>query len=85
MASIWGFGQINRVYRWHYTARYQGPDARYYDSPVIFPGKIYAKGWLIGEKRLIDAGEWTPPTTRTLGPWPPGATFHDPTNIVAGS
>jgi hypothetical protein len=66
--SIRGFGEITRVRRGRYAARYQGPDACFYDSPMVFPGKIYANGWLIGEKRLIDAGSWTPPSTRPLKP-----------------
>jgi hypothetical protein len=67
--SIRGFGEISRI-RWsRFTARYQGPDARFYDSPIVFPGKLYAKGWLIHEKRLIDSGTWTPPTGRPLGEW----------------
>lgn len=69
MTGVRGFGEITRVWRGHYEARYQGPDARFYDSAIVFPGKIYAKGWLIGEKRLIDAGTWTPPTSRPLRHW----------------
>jgi hypothetical protein len=44
VTSTRGFGEISRVRWFHFTARYQGPDACYYDSPQVFSGKIYAKG-----------------------------------------
>lgn len=57
------FGTIRkRSARW--SAHYMGPDQALHYGPSTFDSKADAETWLMGERRLIQREEWTPPKTR---------------------
>lgn len=45
-------------------ASYLHDDGRRYYAPHTFIAKMDAEGWLAGERKLIEIGEWTPPEDR---------------------
>lgn len=59
-----GFGRLSKLPSGRYRARYTGPDGDLHSAPHTYSAKIDAEGWLAGERRLIDLGQWTPPATR---------------------
>jgi len=66
------FGQIARLPSKRYRARYADPrgaltpkgEAVRHSAPFTFTTKQDAEAWLADERRLIEAGTWTPPQTR---------------------
>ncbi|QRO87190.1 tyrosine-type recombinase/integrase [Kytococcus sedentarius] len=57
------FGTIRkRSKRW--SAHYMGPDQAFHYGPTTFETKADAETWLMGERRLIQREEWTPPKGR---------------------
>jgi integrase len=59
-----GWGHIRKLPSTKFQASYVGPDIRRHTAPVTFTVRIDAEGWLAGERRLIERGEWTPPEAR---------------------
>lgn len=59
-----GFGSVTRTAskRSPWRARYTGPDAKVYSRS--FATKDAASAWLVDERRLIDADQWTSPGLR---------------------
>lgn len=58
------FGNIRKLPSGNYRARYTGPDGIRHSAPITFATKGPAQAWLVKEKKLIDAEEWTPPKAR---------------------
>ena len=59
------FGWVRKLPSKRYQASYIGPDTRRHTRVEgTFETKIDAEGWLAAERRLIDAGTWTPPRER---------------------
>ena len=59
-----GFGRIRKLPSGRHQAAYLGPDGRLHDATATFDGLLEARGWLTDERRMIDAGTWTPPESR---------------------
>lgn len=57
------WGAIRKM-RKVYHASYLGPDEQRHNAPTTFSAKLDAEAWLAREKRLVDLGEWSPPTVR---------------------
>lgn len=64
MAGKRGFGNTRKLPSKRWQARYTGPDGAEHKALTTFTAKIDAEGWLAQERRLIETGEWTPPTQR---------------------
>lgn len=58
----WGF--VRRLPSKRFQASYVGPDVMRHTAPKTFTLKSDAEHWLATERRLIERGEWTPPTQR---------------------
>jgi integrase len=58
------FGAIRRLPSKRYQASYAGPDLQRHTAPVTFSSAADAETWLVDERRLIEAGGWTPPARR---------------------
>jgi integrase len=58
------FGWIRKLPSKRYQASYVGPDLARHVGPDTFEAKIDAEAWLTDERRMIAAGEWTPPKSR---------------------
>lgn len=52
----------NRSRRWQ--ASYIGPDLVRHTGPTTYTTKMAAEAWLASERKLIEAGTWTPPAVR---------------------
>ena len=74
------FGRIRKLPSGRYQAAYNGPDLALHRPASTFDTLMDARGWVQAERRLIDAGTWTPPATRNertrpltvaeyAGPW----------------
>lgn len=59
-----GFGRVRKLPSGRTQAAYTGPDGILYTASTTFDDGDAARGWLKGERRLIDAEEWTPPAER---------------------
>lgn len=59
------FGNITRLPSGKYRARYTGPDGAMHKAPATFYDRDDAAAWLRNERKLIEFGEWTSPTSRT--------------------
>lgn len=59
-----GFGTITRLPSKRYRVRYTGPDVQIHTAVRTFQTRLDAEAWLTDERRLIDAGCWTPPAVR---------------------
>src|SRR6187551_2462764 len=59
-----GFVAIEKLGSGRYRARYTGPDLKKHSAPITFDTKLDAEGWLVDERRLIQSGEWLPPSHR---------------------
>ena len=59
-----GFGNARKLPSGRYQARYTGPDGVHHRAPSTFDTHDDALAWLRDERRLIDWGNWTPPTER---------------------
>ncbi|MGI9085390.1 MAG: tyrosine-type recombinase/integrase [Aeromicrobium sp.] len=63
------FGYIRRLPNKskRYQASYTGPDGvRNHTAPSTFQTALDAEAWLAAERRLIERGDWTPPTERRI-------------------
>jgi integrase len=58
------FGRIRQGRSMRWQAAYIGPDNALHHAPTTYEAKIDAEGWLANERRLIAAGDWTPPAQR---------------------
>lgn len=66
------FGQISKLPSGRFRARYADPEGRFsasgeplrHSAPHTFDTRLDAESWLADERRLITAGDWTPPRTR---------------------
>lgn len=63
-----GFGHIRRLPSKRYQASYIGPDTVRHHAPQTFEAREDAEGWLLGERRRIDAGTWSTPSDRHDAP-----------------
>ena len=61
-----GVGRIRQERSGKFSAAYIGPDNVLHRAPNTFEAKVYAEGWLAGERRLIELGAWQPPQRRAL-------------------
>ena len=61
-----GVGRIRQERSGEFSAAYIGPDNALHRAPNTFEAKMYAEGWLEGERRLIELGAWQPPRQRAL-------------------
>ena len=71
-----GWGHIRRLPSGRYQASYIGPfdkATRHY-GPTSYSVRELAERWLADERRLIEAGRWSPPATRTLAQTAPATT-----------
>jgi integrase len=59
-----GFGQIQKLPSGRHRARYTGPDMILHNAPTTYETRVDAEAWLTDERRLISAGNWTPPKVR---------------------
>ena len=59
-----GFGHTRRLPSKRWQASYIGPDLARYNAPSTFDAKEDAEGWLAGERKLIQSGEWQSPVER---------------------
>jgi integrase len=71
-----GWGHIRRLPSGRYQASYIGPfdKGTRHHAPTTYSTRESAERWLAGERRLIEAGKWTPPATRTLAATAPATT-----------
>jgi integrase len=72
-----GWGHIRRLPSGRYQASYVGPYdkvTRHY-PPSTYGTRELAERWLAGERRLIEAGKWSPPAARTLAQTAPATTL----------
>ena len=58
------FGRLRKLPSGRWQAAYTGPDAILYKAPTTFEDEDAARGWLKGERKLIDLDEWRPPSER---------------------
>jgi len=58
------FGAIRRLPSRRWQASVIGTDLKRHQAPCTFATKTDAEGWLAAERRLLDAGQWTPPPQR---------------------
>jgi len=59
-----GWGWIRRLPSKRWQASYVGPDLIRHRAPTTYTAKMDAEHWLAAERRLIERGEWTPPSYR---------------------
>ena len=59
-----GFGAVRKLPSGRFQASYVGPDQERHVADDTFATKADAEGWLAGERRLMDLGEWEPPGER---------------------
>ena len=64
VASRRGFGTVEKLTSGRYRPRYTGPDLKRHSAPFTFDTKLDAEAWLVDERRLIQSGEWLPPSHR---------------------
>jgi integrase len=72
-----GFGAIEKLASGQYRARYTGPDLKRHSAPLTFNSKLDAEGWLVDERRLIQSGDWLPPSHRRERPLLADLTFGE--------
>ncbi|MBA8795572.1 integrase [Friedmanniella endophytica] len=58
------FGRIRKLPSGRYQAAYIGPDTALHKASSTFDTLMDARGWVHGERRLIDAGTWVAPARR---------------------
>lgn len=64
------FGALRRLPSKRWQASFTGIDLKRHTSPRTFATKTDAEGWLAAERRLMDAGRWTPPAQRLVDAQP---------------
>ncbi len=64
MSGKRGFGNIRKLPSGNYQCRYTGPDLAEHRAPTTYTVKAAAEAWLTDERKLIEAGTWTPPARR---------------------
>lgn len=58
------FGRIRKLPSGRYQAAYTGPDLALHKGVSTFETLLDARGWLIAERHLMDAGTWVAPERR---------------------
>lgn len=53
-----GFGNIRKLPSKRFQASYVGPDGARHVAPSTFTAKADAEGWLTGQRKRIELGEW---------------------------
>lgn len=66
MAARRGFGAIRQLPSKRWQASYIGPDGARHLAPETFTAKVDAEGWLAGERRRIEYGEWVSPADQEI-------------------
>lgn len=59
-----GWGRVRKLPSGRFQASYQGPDIAVHNASTTFQTMTDARGWLVTERQLIDAGKWSPPKSR---------------------
>ena len=57
------WGWIRKLPSGRYQASYTHLGARHYAAHT-FTAKMMAEGWLAGERKMIEGGDWTSPSRR---------------------
>ncbi|MDV3134111.1 site-specific integrase [Mycobacterium sp. 29Ha] len=60
-----------------YQASYIGPDLLRHYAPHTFTSKLDAEHWVAEERRVLERGEWTPPSVRAAAQAARGQTFGE--------
>ena len=71
------FGRLRRLPSGRWQAAYTGPDGVLYKHPSTFSTEDAARGWLAGERKLVDLDNWTTPDSRLAQKRARGLTFSD--------
>lgn len=73
------FGQLDKLPSGRWRARYVWPPATgvLHSGPTTFQTRTDAQAWLLGEHRLIERDEWTPPASRAQVKYAKGQTLAD--------
>ena len=58
------FGNIRRLPSGRWQATYRAPDGSRVGAPTTYTTKLDAEAWLLGERRLLESGEWRSPRQR---------------------
>ena len=69
------FGYLRKLPSGRWQASYVGPDTLRHIAPITFSAKIDGEGWLVTERRLVEAGTWTAPAGRGVAKGKPPLTF----------
>jgi integrase len=64
MSNRRGFGRLRKLRSGRWQPAFIGPDNTLHHAPTTYDAKIDAEGWLANERRLIAAGDWSPPAQR---------------------
>lgn len=80
-----GFGTVRRLPSKRWQASYIGPDDQRHAAPSTFDTRMDAEAWLAGERKLIDAPDWTAPNERRLPTPPTQADPKIPLRVFAAS
>ncbi len=59
------WGKLRRRASGRWEASYQGPDLARHSAPVTYTAKMDGEAWLASERKLIERGDWTPPSKRS--------------------
>lgn len=73
------FGQLDKLPSGRWRARYVWPPSSrtLHSAPATFQTRMDAQAWLLGEHRLIERDEWTPPRTRAATRYATGTTLNE--------
>lgn len=73
------FGQLDKLPSGRWRARYVWPPSSQllHSGPTTFQTRMDANAWLLGEHRLIERDEWTPPRTRAAAKYETGTTLTE--------
>jgi integrase len=59
-----GWGKVRKLPSGRWQASYAGPDLQRHSAAKTFTAKVDAEAWLTDERRLIERGDWSPPSSR---------------------
>lgn len=73
------FGQLDKLPSGRWRARYVWPPSSQllHSGPTTFQTRMDANAWLLGEHRLIERDEWTPPRARAAAKYETGTTLTE--------
>jgi integrase len=69
------FGNIRRLPSKRYQAFYRHDGDQRHTAGSTFETRLDAEAWLLGERRLIASGDWTPPRAREAAKHSPASLF----------